>query len=85
MLSNAIKYTLHGYVNLKAMEYEEHKYFISVEDTGVGIDMSEFGSLFNAFKKIKDFRHLNKTGCGLGLTLSKNLAKALGGDITVSS
>lgn len=28
---------------------------------------------------------MNKTGCGLGLTLSKNLANALGGDITVQS
>ena len=38
-----------------------------------------------AFKKINENRELNKYGCGLGLTLSKNLAHALGGDIKVES
>ena len=41
--------------------------------------------MFSAFKKIKKDRSLNKNGCGLGLTLSKKLAIALGGNITVES
>ena len=60
-------------------------YIIQVKDTGVGIDKKELPSLFSTFKKIKDNREMNKMGCGLGLTLSRNLAKALGGDITVVS
>ena len=40
-------------------------------------------SLFSVFSKVAHDRDLNKEGCGLGLTISKNLAKALGGDITV--
>ena len=56
-----------------------------MKDTGVGIKQEELPNLFTAFKKIKENRNLNKMGCGLGLTLSKNLAKALGGDITVES
>lgn len=42
-------------------------------------------ALFNTFTKINDNRELNKEGVGLGLTISKNLANALGGDITVES
>ena len=41
--------------------------------------------LFTPFTKIMTNRHLNKEGVGLGLTISKNLAKALGGDIIVKS
>ena len=54
---------------------------ISVKDTGVGIDEDELPNLFSAFKKIHRDRYLNKNGCGLGLTLSKRLAMALGGNI----
>jgi signal transduction histidine kinase len=41
--------------------------------------------LFDNYKKIMDNRELNKQGCGLGLSISKALAKALGGNITVES
>lgn len=41
--------------------------------------------LFNTFTKIEKNREHNKEGCGLGLTIAKNIANALGGDITVES
>jgi K+-sensing histidine kinase KdpD len=50
-------------------------------DTGVGIDNEKFTELFTAFNKIMKNRKLNKEGVGLGLTISKNLALKLGGDI----
>lgn len=43
------------------------------------------GNLFTNFTKIMKNRELNHEGVGLGLTISKNLAKALGGDIYVQS
>ena len=58
---------------------------IQVKDTGVGIDKKDLPKLFKAFRKVKENRGLNKLGCGLGLTLSKKLSMALGGDITVES
>lgn len=58
---------------------------LQVKDTGVGIDQNDIPDLFKAFNKIKENREFNRLGCGLGLTLSKNIAKALGGDILVSS
>jgi len=48
--------------------------FISVRDTGVGMNAESLASLFNDFTKISKHRDLNKEGVGLGLTISKNLA-----------
>ncbi len=45
----------------------------------------QVSSLFTNFTKIMDHRELNKEGVGLGLTISKNIANALGGDIKVQS
>ena len=58
---------------------------ISVSDTGVGMTRSQISSLFNDFTKITEHRDLNKEGVGLGLTISKNLVHALGGNIQVES
>ena len=65
------------------MEFERIK--ISVRDTGVGIDAVKLRGLFSAFTKIMQSRELNREGVGLGLTISKNLAEAMGGGITVAS
>ena len=54
-------------------------------DSGVGIDNEKFTELFTAFNKIMTNRKLNKEGVGLGLTISKNLALKLGGDLLVES
>lgn len=41
--------------------------------------------LFTTFTKIKENRNMNKDGVGLGLTISRNIAQALGGNIEVHS
>lgn len=56
-----------------------------MEDSGVGISREQMDNLFRAFTKIMNHRELNKDGVGLGLTISKNIARALGGDIEVIS
>ncbi len=56
-----------------------------IKDTGVGISEEQFKRMFSAFTKILKDRDLNKEGVGLGLTVSKNLAIAMGGDITFES
>ncbi len=71
------------------MEYDNESaskfLFIDVVDTGVGIDEKGLKILFRAYTKIMKNRENNKEGCGLGLKISKNLAKALGGYIDVTS
>ena len=83
-MSNAIKYTKKGIVRVDAV-CDTNSLKISVVDTGVGIEPSRVAGLFNAFTKIMRNREMNQEGVGLGLSISKNLAKALGGDITVES
>ena len=84
LVSNALKYTNQGSVTVEAV-VEEAKIRLSVRDTGVGIQPSKLGSLFTAFTKIKLNRELNTEGVGLGLTISKNISTAMGGDISVQS
>eukprot|EP00347_Sterkiella_histriomuscorum_P012315 403369061 len=86
LLSNALKYTEQGYVKLKGLvDTNRNLLLLQIKDSGVGISQNQLNNLFVAFTKIMNNRHLNKEGVGLGLTISKNLAKALGGDITVTS
>ncbi|TNV86884.1 hypothetical protein FGO68_gene8607 [Halteria grandinella] len=58
---------------------------IAVEDTGVGMSVSQMEKLFTPYTKIMSNRKLNKEGVGLGLAVSRNIARALGGDILVES
>ena len=83
-MSNAIKYTQEGSVTIR-VEDSEGRMKLSVIDTGVGISKDKHTELFNAFTKIRQHRELNTEGVGLGLTVSKSLAIAMGGDIAVTS
>eukprot|EP00347_Sterkiella_histriomuscorum_P007270 403349609 len=86
LISNSIKYTHTGYIKVRVLVNEQNsKLLIQVEDTGVGICKEDQDKLFNAYVKIKNNRNLNKDGCGLGLTICKKLAEALGGKIKMQS
>ncbi|CDW82172.1 multi-sensor hybrid histidine kinase [Stylonychia lemnae] len=86
LLSNGIKYTCKGYVKILCYKKAQSEQLcIRVQDSGVGIAIQDQEKLFSAFNKTKKNRDLNKDGCGLGLTISKNLAQALQGDIIVES
>ena len=86
LISNAIKYTISGHVKITALHSKNsNKIELSVSDTGTGIEENDLKDLFSVFTKIMKNRSLNKEGCGLGLTISRNIATALNGDLTVSS
>ncbi len=63
-------------VRIKYDSHFQHMVFV-VEDTGTGIDEESQKRLFTTFTKIEKNRELNKEGCGLGLTIAKNIANAL--------
>lgn len=84
LVSNAIKYTRVGFVKLSA-ETRNTKAVISVEDTGVGMSPDQLDKLFVPFTKIQENRELNREGVGLGLAISKNIARALKGRIEAES
>jgi len=92
LLSNAIKFTEPGgtiKVSSRARSDEDFEgkrvVQIMVEDTGSGIPSDKLSAVFLPFVQIE--RSLNNPGegIGLGLAISRNLARGLGGDITVAS
>jgi signal transduction histidine kinase/PAS domain-containing protein len=85
LLSNAVKFTHPGGSVLVSWERRGEHVAIEVADTGVGIPENRLESVFDPFVQVE--RRLNRPmdGVGLGLSISRDLARAMGGDLTVSS
>ena len=84
LISNAIKFTQKGSINIELYNNEENLY-VSVKDTGVGISQGDIKQLFNDFTQLENVMQKQHKGTGLGLSLSKKMAKILGGDIEIKS
>ncbi len=84
LISNAIKYTPKGTVEI-ITKIEKQKIFITVSDTGMGISSEEQKNLFQKFYRIKNEETKNIIGTGLGLWITRELARKMNGDITVES
>ncbi|MFI4912767.1 MAG: ABC transporter substrate binding protein [Sedimentisphaeraceae bacterium JB056] len=88
IVSNAIKFTHEGYVHVNVESIEEKQGNIvvfNVEDTGIGIPEDKKDSIFEVFTQAESSTTRKYGGSGLGLAITKNLAKMLGGDLTVES
>ena len=84
LLDNGIKYTPPGgRVDVSVSENEQRHVLISIKDTGVGISESELPRIFERFYRGDQSR--SQTGVGLGLSLARAIARAHGGDISVTS
>ena len=84
LLSNAIKYTDHGSIVVRA-EAADERLRVGVHDTGVGIPGDQLGRIFDEFHRADSTATRRRRGTGLGLTISRRLARTLGGDVTVES
>jgi len=85
LLTNAIKYSPGGGPVTVKVSTEDHVGRISVTDTGVGIPPDRFDRLFTRFGRIVTPETSHIPGTGLGLYLSRELARLHGGDITATS
>ena len=89
LVGNAIKFTDDGRVVIRVMMESEHDdtidLSISVEDSGIGISEADQAHLFQAFSQIDSSDNRRFSGTGLGLVISKNLARLMGGDIVMRS
>lgn len=83
LLFNAVKFTDNGTVNLRVDRADDHVAF-TVSDTGIGIPEDQLKKIFDAFQQLDHIT--GKTGgTGLGLTISRDLVRLMGGDISVES
>ncbi len=86
LVSNAIRYTPPGgRVTLSAEEQDESRIVISVVDTGVGIAEDSLEQVFEPFVQLDRSLTRVRDGIGLGLSISRDLARGMGGDITAES
>lgn len=84
LLSNAVKFTEHGEVRLAAW-VEDDRIILRVRDTGVGIAPAALDRIFDSFWQVERVATRSAGGTGLGLSVARQLARLLGGDITVAS
>ncbi len=87
LIGNAIKFTEHGEVRLtvnwKALAPNKVAYEFDIEDTGIGIYTEDFKHLFKPFSQTDASLNRKFGGTGLGLSLSKDLASLLDGELTL--
>jgi CheY-like chemotaxis protein/CHASE3 domain sensor protein len=85
LISNALKFTTTGAVSLRVAPGAGNTLRFEVQDTGIGISEHQREIIFDAFRQADGSTHRKFGGTGLGLTISRDLARLLGGDISVSS
>ena len=90
LMSNAIKFTDRGQVRLAAFseadeESESEKLVVRVSDSGIGIPQDRIEEIFESFRQVDGGVTRRHGGTGLGLAICRNLARAMGGDVTVAS
>ncbi|MDR2349662.1 MAG: hypothetical protein LBF41_03400, partial [Deltaproteobacteria bacterium] len=89
IINNAIKYTEKGHVQviIGCQKADEESVFLhfKVSDTGIGIKNEDLKLLFNEFTQLDQSKHKGIEGTGLGLTIAKNLALSMGGNISVTT
>lgn len=84
LLSNAFKYTHKGTIALRLFA-RDGRAVLEVEDTGIGIPEKELPRMFERFHRVENAQGRTYEGTGIGLSLTKELVKLLGGEISVSS
>ncbi len=85
LLGNAVKFTQHGSVTLRArmLEGGPAALRVEVEDTGIGFTREQAGRLFQRFSQAEDATVHKFGGSGLGLSICKGLVELMGGTIGV--
>src|SRR5437762_14107803 len=87
LFSNACKLTKEGEVDLRVRKVADGRHWVelAVADTGNGLTAEQQAKLFQEFTQADSLTARRYGGTGLGLALSRKLARMMGGDVTVTS
>jgi len=85
LVSNAIKFTHTGTVEISATVTDDNQLLIIVSDTGIGIPSDKIEMVFNPFEQADSSISREYGGTGLGLSITKQLIELHGGDIRIES
>ncbi len=85
LLSNAAKFTKEDEIVLHASQLDDDMVQISVQDHGIGMNEEQMKNLFQDFQQAEDSTARKYGGTGLGLSISRKLARAMQGDISLTS
>jgi PAS domain S-box-containing protein len=81
LVSNSIKFTEAGHVLLEVTQVDGGRVFMSITDTGIGLDPEALDTLFEPFHQGDEGITRRYGGTGLGLTISLKLIEAMGGSL----
>lgn len=85
LLTNAIKYSPKSDKIVVKLNQNKQIIFVSVQDFGIGIDKKYLSHIFEQFYQVNDPEEKTFPGLGIGLYISREIARRHGGDITVDS
>jgi signal transduction histidine kinase/CheY-like chemotaxis protein/HPt (histidine-containing phosphotransfer) domain-containing protein len=90
LMGNAVKFTQRGFVEVSAQmapaaDGVAPRFTIAVRDTGPGVAADRAEAIFEAFEQAESGTARRFGGSGLGLAISRKLARAMGGDVTLTS
>ncbi|MEG9499040.1 ATP-binding protein [Mannheimia indoligenes] len=86
LISNAVKFTpTSGQILLEICQLEKEQFSFSVADSGIGIPEKDQRKIFDMFYQAENSKEKKAQGSGIGLSVSKRIAKLMGGDLTVKS
>ena len=85
LVSNAIRYTPHGEVNVRCIAPEDGSLRLAVTDTGIGIPDDQMQKIFEDFQRLDEGRRTYRDGFGLGLGIVRRIASLLEFSVSVRS
>jgi signal transduction histidine kinase len=85
LLSNAVKFTEQGGAIEISCRADDSRVVVRIRDTGIGIPADKLDAIFAPFVQVHAGSTRRHDGTGLGLAISRDLARGMGGDLTVES
>jgi len=85
LISNAVKFTETGFIDITYYTHDSKILHISVKDTGPGISENDQKIIFDRFRQIDESTIKKHGGTGLGLSITKSLTELMNGSITVTN